>query len=83
MVPILALLDAPPWATMPHLRHGGGGDRTDLVCGYLHSEDPLFDPAMRVFPPAFVVRLPAGAAGWVQASIQYALEEAVAGRLAA
>ena len=69
VVPILALLDAPPWATMPHLRHGGGGDRTDLVCGYLHSEDPLFDPAMRVFPPAFVVRLPAGAAEWVQASI--------------
>ena len=75
VVPILALLDAPPWATMPYLRHGGGGDRTDLVCGYLHSEDPLFDPAMRVFPPAFVVRLPAGAAEWVQASIQYALED--------
>jgi AraC-like DNA-binding protein len=75
VVPILALLDAPPWATMPHLRHGGGGERTDLVCGYLHSEDPLFDPAMRVFPPAFVVRLPPAAAGWVRASIQYALEE--------
>ena len=40
------------------IRHGGGGARVDLVCGYLHSEDPLFDPALRVFPPAFVVRLP-------------------------
>ena len=75
VVPIMALLDPPPWETMPHLRHGGGGDRTDLVCGYLHSEDPLFDPAMRVFPPAFVVRLPSAAAAWVQASIQYALED--------
>jgi AraC-like DNA-binding protein len=75
-VPILALLDAPPWKEMPLLRHGGGGTRTDLVCGYLYSEDPLFDPAMRALPPAFVVRLPTGAGtGWVRASIAYAIEE--------
>lgn len=75
-VPINSLLEPPPWAVIPLLRHGGGGARTDIVCGYLHSEDPLFDPAMRVFPSVFVVRLPAGpAAGWVQASIAYALEE--------
>ncbi len=77
-VSILTLLDAPPWEVMPLIRHGGGGERTDLVCGYLHSEDPLFDPALGVFPPAFVVRLPQGAAaGWVQASIAYSLEETV------
>ena len=76
-VPILALLESPPWEVMPLIRHGGGGARTDLVCGYLHSDDPLFDPAMRAFPPAFVVSLPPGAAtSWVQASIEYALEEA-------
>src|SRR5205085_1531928 len=40
--------------------------------------DPLFDPAMRALPPAFVVRLPDDAgAGWVRASITYALEHAV------
>jgi AraC-like DNA-binding protein len=77
-VSILELLDAPPWDVMPMLRLGGGGARTDLVCGYLHSDDPLFDPAMRALPSIFVVRLPAGAAaGWVQASIEYALEESV------
>jgi AraC-like DNA-binding protein len=76
-VSILTLLEAPPWQDLPLLRHGGGGARTDLVCGYLHSEDPLFDPSMRAFPLAFVVRLRDGAAaGWVQASIRYALEEA-------
>ena len=75
---ILTLLDPLPWDVMPTIHHGGGGEPTDLVCGYLHSEDPLFDPAMRVFPPAFVVRLPDGAAaGWVQASIEYALNESV------
>jgi AraC-like DNA-binding protein len=48
------------------------------VCGYLYSEDPLFDPALRALPPAFVVRLPDGAAPrWVEASITYALEQSV------
>jgi AraC-like DNA-binding protein len=76
-VSILSLVDPLPWEVMPLLRHGGGGRRTDIVCGYMHSEDPLFDPAMRALPPVFVVRLPPGpAAGWVQASVAYSLEEA-------
>ncbi len=74
-VSIHTLIDAPPWRVMPLLRHGGGGERTDLVCGYLYSEDPLFDPAMQALPPVFVVRPPAGAAaGWIRASIAYSLE---------
>ncbi len=77
-VPIMTLLEPLPWDVMPTINHGGGGAPTDLVCGYLHSEDPLFDPAMRVFPSAFVVRLPDGAAaGWVRASIDYTLAESV------
>lgn len=75
-VPILTLLDAPPWDVIPLVKFGGGGERTDLVCGYLFSEDPLFDPALRALPPVFVVRLPPGpATEWVQASIAYALDE--------
>src|SRR5262245_3525292 len=75
-VSILSLLDPLPWAKMPVLRHGGGGQRTEVVCGYLHSTGPLFDPAMRALPPVFVVRLPSGpAARWVQASIDYALAD--------
>lgn len=67
--------DAPPWDGLPTSRHGGGGARTDLVCGYLYSEDPLFDPAIRSFPSVFVVRFAADArARWVQASIAYSLE---------
>ena len=74
-VSVLSLMDTPPWSELPVIRHGGGGERTDIVCGYLHSTDPLFDPAMRVFPSAFVVRVPPGpASGWIQASIAYALE---------
>jgi len=72
-VPIFSLLAPPPWTTLPVLRHGGEGERTDVVCGYLHSEDPLFDPRMRAFPSVFVVRLAEPAAQWVRASIEYAL----------
>jgi AraC-like DNA-binding protein len=74
-VPISSLLDPLPWTDLPVLVHGGGGPRTELVCGYLYSDDPLFDPALRALPPAFVVRLPDGTAGWVQASVAYALQE--------
>lgn len=77
-VSVLSLPEPPPWEVIPVVRQGGGGERTDVVCGYLHSAHPLFDPAMRALPPVFVVRLPPGpAAGWVRASINYALEQTV------
>jgi AraC-like DNA-binding protein len=73
-VAIDTLLDPPPWATMPVLEYGGGGDRCDIVCGYLHSDDPLFDPAMAAFPNIFVVTPPPGpATAFVHASIDWAL----------
>jgi AraC-like DNA-binding protein len=77
-VPAPTMLDLPrppPWEDIPVLRQGGGGERTDVVCGYLHSEHPLFDPALKALPAVFVVRLPEGpASSWVQASVDYALE---------
>jgi AraC-like DNA-binding protein len=75
-VSIMSVIAPPPWAEMPIVRHGEGGSRTDIVCGCLYSEDPLFDPALKAFPPAFVVRPPPGPGqAWFDASIAYALEE--------
>jgi AraC-like DNA-binding protein len=75
-VSIDTLLDMPPWQQIPVIRHGKGGPLTDVVCGYLHSQDPLFDPGLRVFPSVFVVRPPEGpAADWVRSNIAYALEQ--------
>lgn len=78
-VPSEALITPPPWTCMPVIRHGAGGERTDVICGYLHCEDPLFDPDLGALPPVFVVRPPGGAAGWVQSSIAYALESSADG----
>jgi AraC-like DNA-binding protein len=81
-VPLMSILEAPPWRRMPLIRHGRDGAQTDVVCGFLHSEDVLFDPALRVFPPVFVVR-PEGTAGpeWVRANIDFALAQAEASPL--
>lgn len=72
-VPIASLMAPPPWEDLPVIRHGAGGPRTDVVCGYLESDDPLFDPGLRALPSVFVVRPSVAAAAWVEASIQYAM----------
>lgn len=71
-----SLLPMPPWSELPVVRLGQGGPRTDLVCGYLSCDDPLFDPRIRALPPAFVVSPGEGpACDWVRASIQFVLAQ--------
>jgi AraC-like DNA-binding protein len=82
-VPLHSIMESPPWTRMPVIRHGDAeGELTDVVCGFLHSEDVLFDPALGVFPPVFVVRpRDDSSAGWVRANIDYALSQADASPL--
>ena len=75
-VPLASIMEPPPWRRMPVIRHGEGGRQTDVVCGFLHSDDALFDPRLRVFPPVFVVRPDGPAAEFVRANVAYALEQA-------
>lgn len=78
LTPLRSLLEPPPWAAMPVVRHGGGGAATEVVCGYLTCDDLLFDPESRVLPPVFVVRPEGAAREWVQAGIAYALAQTAA-----
>jgi AraC-like DNA-binding protein len=64
---------SPPWNEFIRLSHGAGGPRTDIVCGYIHCADPLFDPELRALPPLLVVHPDEAAAQWVRASIDYAM----------
>jgi AraC-like DNA-binding protein len=74
-VPISSLLPTPPWDELPVIRQGGGGDRTSMVCGYLHCDAPMFEPVVNALPAVFIVRPPSGpAADWINASITYALD---------
>jgi len=66
----------PPQDAVAILAPGAGGNPTDLVCGYLVCDDPLFDPRIRALPSVFVVRPPEGPAStWVRASIDYAVQQ--------
>jgi AraC-like DNA-binding protein len=74
VVPITAILPSTPWVEFPHLRYGGDGEDTHMVCGYLRGDAVLFDPVLRALPPLMVVHPPPGpAAEWVRASIEYAV----------
>ncbi|MBI2243411.1 MAG: AraC family transcriptional regulator [Nocardioides sp.] len=74
-VQVGTLVQPPPWTRMPAIEHGGGGDPTQVVCGYLASEDPLFDPRLSALPPVFVVSPVGEAREFVRASIAYALQQ--------
>lgn len=73
-VSVLELMSPPPWAELPVVRHGAGGERTDVICGYLDVEDPLFDPELAALPPIFVVRPAGSAKPWVESSLRYVLD---------
>ena len=71
---VLELLAPPPWTELPVIRHGSGGERTDVICGYLDVDDPLVDPSLSALPPILVVRPTGAARTWVESSLTYVLE---------
>jgi AraC-like DNA-binding protein len=74
-VPITSLLPPIPWTEFPRIDHGGDGESTLVVCGFLRGDAVLFDPVLRALPSVFVVRPPDGpSAAWVTASVEYALQ---------
>lgn len=68
-----SLVPPPPWAAMPSIEYGGGGAPTEILCGYMHCDDPLFDPALKALAPEIVVKPTGAAATFLKASIEYAL----------
>lgn len=75
-IPIAQLLPPPPWHGVPVCRFDGGGDRTDMVCGYLKCDDLLFNSFLCRLPAVFRVRPPEGpSADLFRACINYAIDE--------
>ncbi len=65
---------------MVALTHGGGGDLTRIVCGFL-GFDAAANPVTASLPPVLVMDVARGAAGsWIESSFHYAAREAAAGR---
>lgn len=78
VVPIASLICPVPWKQFQRIRYGAGSSRTDVICGYLDTVGPLFDPSLRALPPVFVVHPNEATSDWVRVSIEYAVENSAA-----
>lgn len=67
---------------LARIRHGGGGEATHLVCGFLASEDS-YNPVMAALPQALTLDVRQGMSrDWIEASVRFAASELAEGRLA-
>ena len=56
-VSIAALVGGTQWHLgLRPLAYGGGGERTDLICGFVHCDELLFNPLLKALPPLLHVR---------------------------
>jgi AraC-like DNA-binding protein len=76
-IPIGHLVPPLPWSAMPVVRIDGGGERTEIVCGYFRCDEPLFNTVLRYLPPLFVVRPQGPAADFFSATMNYVLAQPV------
>jgi len=64
---------------LARIRYGGGGARTQILCGFLGSNDPNH-PLILSLPPILKLALDEGAtASWIEGSMRYAARELARG----
>lgn len=73
-------LHPPEDGSMPRMVHGGGGERTHIVCGFLGSDAPS-SPLLTSLPRLLSLNTAKSGAGeWIASSFQFAAREMSAGR---
>jgi len=80
-VPSRQVVRVSPESGLFVIRHGGGGDRTRIVCGFLGCDRLDDNPLAAALPP--VLRFDArqgSAASWIKSSFEFAADEIAAGR---
>jgi AraC-like DNA-binding protein len=78
---LAALAQRPGWKQLPLVRHGGGGDRTTLVCGFLACDPRLCRPILSALPNLLKVNIRSSQAGeWIENSIRYGADQATSPR---
>jgi len=79
--PAGTIVQPPENGGLPRIAHGGGGEATRLVCGFLGADTP-FNPLISALPNVLKLDLRASASGaWVESSFRFAASEIAAGRL--
>jgi len=80
-VPSHDIIQPAPQGGLYSIRHGGGGARTRLVCGFLGCDRADDNPVLSALPAALRLDIEeGGAAEWMRSTFQYAAEEVAAGR---
>jgi AraC-like DNA-binding protein len=66
---------------LAEIRHGGGGARTRIICGFLGCRHLAGNPLLRALPPVLKLDTRDGrAAEWMRVSFEFAADEIAAGR---
>lgn len=64
------------------IHHGGAGERTRMICGFLGCNSAKGNPVLSTLPPLLKLNVEqGGAAEWIRSTFQYAAEEVSAGRV--
>lgn len=67
--------------TIARIRHGGGGEATQVLCGFLGT-DTAFGPLLSALPPVLKLNVRATPLGnWIESSFRFAVSEIAAGRI--
>ena len=76
------LIQRSPDGGLSRMFHGGGGVATQIVCGFLASEDS-YNPLFSTLPKALKIDVRGGASReWIETSVRFAANELAEGRLA-
>jgi AraC-like DNA-binding protein len=63
------------------IHHGGAGDCTRMICGFLGCASAEGNPVLSTLPPLLKLNVEqGGAAEWIRSTFQYAADEVAAGR---
>ena len=80
-VPAGELIQPPRDGGLARIAYGGGGARTQLLCGFLGCDMP-FGPLLSALPPILKLDVRSSASGaWIESSFRFAASEIAAGRL--
>jgi AraC-like DNA-binding protein len=81
-VPSRQVVQATPGGGLWVIRHGGGGERTRVVCGFLGCDRFGGNPLVAALPPVLRFDVREGhAAAWMKSTLEFAADE-IAGRRA-
>ncbi len=80
-VPGREIVHPPKDGGLYSIHHGGNGERTQMVCGFLGCASAKDNPVISTLPPMLKFTVAEGAAGeWMRSTFRYAAEEVSAGR---